>query len=313
MEERKKISVLVPCYNEEENVIPLSEAIISEIEKLQKYDYELIFIDNCSHDKTRENLRRLCDGNKNIKAIFNARNYGQFNSPYYGYLQTSGDVMISMCCDFQDPPEMIPKMVKEWENGAKIVCCVKKTSKENSVIRFLRTVYYKLIKSMSEVEQIEHFTGFGLYDKSFVDVLKSLDEPSPFIRGIVAELGFKKVEIPYEQAKRRAGKTSNNFNRLYDAAMLSFTTYTKTPVRFFTFLGLGLFGLSLISLIVCSILFGLVHYNYIIGILISAMGMFSSVGYIAISLVGEYVINVRTKVTKRPLVVEECRLNFDKD
>ncbi len=311
MEDRKKISVLVPCYNEEENVIPISEAIISEIEKLQKYDYELIFIDNCSQDTTREKLRSLCEKNKNIKAIFNARNYGQFNSPYYGYLQTQGDVMITLCCDFQDPPEMIPKMIKEWENGAKIVCCVKKTSKENKVIRFLRTIYYKMIKKMSEVEQIEHFTGFGLYDKSFVDVLRNLDEPAPFIRGIVAELGFKKVEIPYEQAKRRAGKTSNNFNRLYDAAMLSFTTYTKTPIRFFTFFGLMLFVLSTIGLIASSVLFGLVHFNFIIGILISAMGIFSSIGYIAISLVGEYVMNVKTKVTKRPLVIEECRINFD--
>ncbi len=311
MQERKKISFLVPCYNEEENVVPLSEAIIAEVSKLEKYDYELIFIDNCSQDKTREKLEELCAGNKNIKAIFNARNFGQFNSPYYGYMQTSGDFMITMCCDFQDPPELIPQLVEKWEQGAKIVCAVKKTSKENRFIRGLRTIYYKLIKKMSEVEQIEHFTGFGLYDKSFIDVLRTLDDPAPFIRGIVAELGYAKVELPYEQAKRRAGKTSNNFSRLYDAAMLSFTTYTKSPIRMFMFLGMFIGFLSVVGLVASSILFGLGNYRWELGIILSAVGLFSSIGYVGISVLGEYVLNVRTKVTHRPLVIEERRINFD--
>lgn len=310
MEKRKKISVLVPCFNEEENVEPISEAIISEIEKLGKYDYELVFIDNRSTDKTREIIERLCAGNKNIKAIFNARNFGQFNSPFYGYLQTTGDCTISMCCDFQDPPEIIGDMVKKWEDGAKIVYCVKKSSKENRFIRFLRSIYYKLIKKMSEVEQIEHFTGFGLYDKSFIDVLKTLDDPAPFIRGIVAELGYQKVELPYEQAKRRAGKSSNNFSRLYDAAMLSFTSYTKTPVRFFTFFGVILFILSLASSITLTILHFVLPPDFRFWILLSALGVFSSIAYIGIGVIGEYVLTVKTKVTKRPLVIEEKRINF---
>ena len=206
---------MVPCYNEEENVVPLSEAVIATLEKdLPEYDYEILFIDNCSKDKTREKLILLCNKNKKIKAIFNTKNFGQFNSPYYGLCQTTGDCTICLCADFQDPIDMIPKFVHEWENGYKIVCGIKTSSKENKIMYFLRGVYYKTIKKMSEVEQIEQFTGFGLYDKSFIQVLRDLKDPTPFLRGIVAELGPERKEIPYEQQERRAGKTSNNWYRL---------------------------------------------------------------------------------------------------
>ena len=208
----KKISIMVPCYNEEENVVPLSEALIAMFEKdLPQYDYEILFIDNDSRDTTRVKLRALCENNKKIKAIFNAKNFGQFNSPYYGILQTEGDCTIPVCADFQDPIDVIPRLVAEWEKGYKIVCAVKTSSKENPVMYFLRSCYYKMIKKMSSVDQIEHFTGFGLYDKSFVQVLRDLKDPIPFIRGIVGELGFKRTEIEYTQAQRRAGKTHNNF------------------------------------------------------------------------------------------------------
>lgn len=308
--EVKKISFLVPCFNEQDNVRPMADAIIEQVESLQGYDYELIFIDNCSKDNTRQILRDMCAQNKKIKCIFNARNFGQFNSPFYGYTQTDGDCMITLCCDFQDPPELIPTLVKRWEEGAKVVCAIKKTSKENRLIRGLRTIYYKLIKRMSEVEQIEHFTGFGLYDKSFIDVLKGLDEPAPFIRGIVAELGFNMVQVEYEQAKRRAGKTSNNFNRLYDASMLSFTSYTKTPIRFFTFLGVVVGAVSFAMLVLSIVLFALSFKAWSLGIILSTIGLLSAINTVAISIVGEYVLNVKTKVTKRPLVIEEERINF---
>ena len=171
----KKISIMVPCYNEEENVVPLSEALIAMFEKdLPQYDYEILFIDNDSRDTTRVKLRALCENNKKIKAIFNAKNFGQFNSPYYGILQTEGDCTIPVCADFQDPIDVIPRLVAEWEKGYKIVCAVKTSSKENPVMYFLRSCYYKMIKKMSSVDQIEHFTGFGLYDKSFVQVLRDL-------------------------------------------------------------------------------------------------------------------------------------------
>ena len=252
---------MVPCYNEEENVVPLSEAVIATLEKdLPEYDYEILFIDNCSKDKTREKLILLCSKNKKIKAIFNTKNFGQFNSPYYGLCQTTGDCTICLCADFQDPIDMIPKFVHEWENGYKIVCGIKTSSKENKIMYFLRGVYYKTIKKMSEVEQIEQFTGFGLYDKSFIQVLRDLKDPTPFLRGIVAELGPERKEIPYEQQERRAGKTSNNWYRLYDAAMLSFTSYTKIGLRLATFIGFGLSAVSVVIAIVYFIL-KLLHWN----------------------------------------------------
>ncbi|MBF1256346.1 MAG: glycosyltransferase family 2 protein, partial [Stomatobaculum longum] len=185
----KKISVVIPCYNEEENVGPMAETLVGLFRReLAAYDYELIFIDNDSQDRTREYLRALCAENHKIKAIFNAKNFGQFNSPYYGMLQSTGDATVLMAADFQDPPEMIVKYVAAWEEGYKIAIGIKTHSAENPLMYHLRSLYYKWIRKLSEVDQIEHFTGFGLYDKSFIQVLRDLDDPTPFLRGIVAEL-----------------------------------------------------------------------------------------------------------------------------
>lgn len=312
----KKISVLVPCYNEEENVVPLSKAIIEQFtEQLPEYDYELVFIDNDSADSTREKLIELCAENKKIKAIFNTRNFGQFNSPFYGMLQTTGDCTICMCADFQDPVELIPRLVHEWEEGYKIVCPIKTKSKENPFMRLFRTCYYKLIKKLSDVEMIEHFTGTGLYDKSFIDILRKLDDPTPFLRGIVAELGFKRKEIPYEQQKRRAGKTSNNWYRLYDAAMLSFTSYTKVGMRICTMSG---FVIAIISFIVAFVylILKLVYWdNFAMGNAPILIGVFVMGGLqlFFIGLLGEYIMSINSRVMKRPLVIEEKRINFDED
>ena len=312
----KKISVLVPCYNEEENVVPLSEAIIEQFTKeLPSYDYEIVFIDNDSSDTTRVKLRKLCKENKKIKAIFNAKNFGQFNSPYYGMLQTTGDCTICMCCDFQDPPEMIPKLVKEWEDGAKIVSAIKTKSKENKLMRFFRTCYYKLIKKMSNVEQIEHFTGFGLYDKDFIEVLRDLKDPTPFLRGIVAELGFKRKDIPYEQQKRRAGKTHNNWYSLYDAAMLSFTSYTKVGLRVATIGGFIIGFISFIIALVYLILKLTNWENFAMGNAPIVIGVFvlGGIELFFIGLLGEYIMSINNRVMKRPLVIEEERINFGED
>lgn len=309
----KKISILVPCYNEEENVEPLSKSIIEQLEKLKNYDWEILFIDNCSKDKTREILQKLCEKNKKIKAIFNAKNFGQFNSPYYGLLQTTGDCTISMCADFQDPVEMIPNFIKEWENGHKIVCAIKTTSKENKIMYFLRSCYYSIIKKMSDIEQIEHFTGFGLYDKSFIETLKQLDDPTPFLRGIVAELGYKRKNISYTQEKRRAGKTSNNWYRLYDAAMLSFTSYTKIGLRMATIIGFIFSFLSFLTAIIYLVLKLINWENFAAGttpILIGVF-LFGSIQLFFIGLIGEYVMNINSRIMKRPLVIEEKRINFD--
>ncbi len=312
----KIISILVPCWNEEDNVIPLSEAIIKEFTSmLPEYDYEIVFIDNDSKDSTREKLEMLCSNNSRIKAIFNAKNFGQFNSPYYGLCQTNGDCTILMCADFQDPVEMIPKLVREWEQGYKIVSAIKTTSLENPIMRFLRTCYYKLIKKMSDVEQIEHFTGFGLYDKSFIEVLKSLEDPTPFLRGIVAELGFKRKDIPYEQQKRRAGKTSNNWYRLYDAAMLSFTSYTKVGMRLATFLGFITSFISLAIAFVYLILKLMYWDSFPMGNAPILIGVFvlGGIQLFFIGLLGEYILNMNARIMNRPLVIEERRINFDKE
>lgn len=314
----KKISVLIPCYNEVENVEPMSFAVVNILEeKLSRYDYEIIFIDNCSTDGTRDKLETICSKNKKIKAIFNVTNFGQFNSPFYGICQTTGGCTISMCCDFQDPVELIPRFVEEWEKGHKIVSGIKTSSKESPVVYFLRSMYYKMIRNMSDTEMIEHFTGFGLYDKTFIDILRELDDPIPFLRGIVAEYGhgFNRIDIEYEQARRRAGKTHNNLYSLYDAAMLSITSYTKVGLRLATILGFVSSGISLMVALVYLILKLINWDNFQAGNAPMIIGIYviGSLQLFFIGLLGEYILNINTRVIHRPLVVEEKRINFDND
>lgn len=312
----KKISVMIPCFNEVENVDPMSFAVVNVLEEaLPQYDYELLFIDNCSTDGTRERLEEICSKNSKIKAIFNVTNFGQFNSPFHGMCQTTGDCTITMCCDFQDPVELIPRFVAEWEKGHKIVSGIKTSSKENPFVYFLRSIYYKVIKNMSDVEMIEHFTGFGLYDKTFIDILRELDDPVPFIRGIVAEYGhgFNRIDIEYEQAKRRAGKTHNNWYSLYDAAMLSITSYTKVGLRLATILGFLSSGISLLVAFIYLILKLTNWNNFQAGNAPLLIGVYviGSLQLFFIGLLGEYILNINTRVIHRPLVVEERRINFD--
>ncbi|MFI3177261.1 MAG: glycosyltransferase family 2 protein [Eubacteriales bacterium] len=312
----KKISIMVPCYNEVENIELMSQSIINIMaESLSQYDYEILFIDNCSTDGSRDVLMEICEENKKIKAILNVTNFGQFNSPFYGMCQTTGDCTITMCCDFQDPIELIPRFVEEWENGYKIVSGIKTSSKEHGFIYFLRTIYYKMIRNMSDVEMIEHFTGFGLYDKIFIELLRELNDPVPFIRGIVAEYGFNRKDVEYEQPKRRAGKSKNNFLSLYDAAMLSITSYTKVGLRLATFLGFISSGISLLVALIYFIL-KIINWNeYPAGYTPLILGVFviGSLQLFFIGLLGEYILNINTRVINRPLVVEERRINFDED
>ena len=309
----KKISVVIPCFNEEENISAMRIAVEATFDtQLPDYDYDILFIDNDSSDRSREILRTLCRHDKRVKAIFNAKNFGQFNSPYYGMLQSDGDATILLACDFQDPVEMIPKFVEAWEEGYRIVIGIKKSSNENSFMYALRTLYYKTIKKLSNVDQIEHFTGFGLYDKKFIEVLRNLDDPTPFLRGIVAELGFRRKEIEYVQPKRRAGKTSNNFYTLYDAAMLSVTSYTKIGLRIATFAG-AIIGIVAVIFAIIYLLMKLLYWDrfsagtaplLIAVLLLGAMIIFF------IGLLGEYILTMNQRIMKRPLVIEEERLNF---
>ncbi|WP_288521380.1 glycosyltransferase family 2 protein [uncultured Brachyspira sp.] len=310
----KKISVLIPTYNEEKNVVPLSKEIINIFNnELNNYKYEIIFIDNYSNDNTRLNIIKLCKENKNIKAIFNAKNFGWTKSPYYGLLQMTGDCVIIMCADFQDPPKMIVDFVREWESGYKIVIGIKNKSKENPIMYFIRNIYYKLIKNISETEHIEQFTGFGLYDKEFINVLKNLDDCYPYFRGIVAELGYKIKKINYEQQKRKFGKSKSNLYMLYDYAMLGIVSYSKIVMRLATMIGFLFSFLSFLSGLIYFV-YKIIYWElFYIGIAPLIIGVFfiGSVQLFFIGLLGEYILNINTRVMKRPLVIEEKRINFD--
>ena len=312
--QKKVISVMIPCYNEEENARPIYEAVRDQlINNCPNYDYEILFIDNKSEDGTRAILEEICEEDKNVKAIFNMRNFGQFNSPYYGIINTSGDCTITMCADFQDPPELIPQFVEQWEKGYKIVIGQKTRSKESKIMYFLRSCYYKIIRAMSDVEMIEQFTGFGLYDRSFVKVLQELKDPIPFIRGVVAELGPEHATIEYEQPQRRAGKTHNNFYTLYDAAMLSFTSYTKLGMRLATFLGIIIAGISCLvglGFLVAKLLY---WDSFTAGYapIIIAVFMMGGIQLGFLGFLSEYIMTMNTRIMNRPLVIEEKRLNFD--
>ena len=310
----KKISIVIPTYNEEGNIRPITEAVTAEIKtNLPEYDYEVVIIDNNSQDNTRPIIRALCKEDRHIKAIFNENNFGPDSSPYYGLLQATGDCAILFCADFQDPPEMIPKLVREWEKGYSVVTAIKTKSKENKIIRFLRTTYYRLMKKISNTEIIEHFTGFGCYDKNFLDILRGLDDSVPFLRGVVSEFAGNKSAIEYEQQKRRTGRSHIHFFTLYDMAMRSFTSYTKVGLRMASFLG---YITALLSLLVAVVYFvvKILYWNeFSFGIPVIMIGMFflGAVQLIFMGFIGEYVLVINQRAMHRPLVVEHERINFD--
>lgn len=314
--QKKLVSICIPCFNEVGNVEPMAEAVQQEMKALPQYDYEVIFIDNYSTDGTRDKLRKICNENCKVKAILNSRNFGQFNSPYYALCKASGDCAISLGCDFQDPPSLIPKMLELWEEGHGVVCPVKTQSKENHFIYLLRSCYYKLIRKLSSVDQIEHFTGFGLYGRPFLDVMRSLDDPTPFLRGIVAELGpADRAILPYEQQERRSGKSHNNFWILYDAAMLSFTSYTKAPLRAAVLIGFIASAVSLITALFYLVMKLLNWQAWPAGSIpvLLAVLVLGSLQLFFIGLLGEYVLAINARSMRRPLVVEEERLGNWRD
>lgn len=310
---KKCISIVCPCYNEEENINRIYVEIKSIMKtKLPNFEYEVIFIDNCSEDRTRPIIRELCKQDPRVKAIFNVRNFGHIRSPYYGITQAYGDAVILMASDLQDPPSLIVDFVNKWMNGSKIIIGVKNKSKENFIMYRIRTFYYKLIKRISDVEQIEHFTGFGLYDRSFVDILRDLKDPYPYFRGIIAELGYKYDTVFYTQPRREHGKTKNNFYTLYDMAMLGITSYSKVPLRIVTMLG---FFMSILSLLVSLtyLILKIFFWNaFPMGIAPIMIGMFflGSVQLFVMGILGEYILNINTRVLNRPIVIEEERINF---
>jgi glycosyltransferase involved in cell wall biosynthesis len=307
----KKISIVSPCFNEVDNIPELYKRITDTL-STQEYDYEIILADNASTDGSRALIRKLCTEDSHVKAIFNAGNFGQIRSPYNALLSASGDAVVMMCADLQEPPEVIHEFIREWESGAKIVCGVKPKSKESPFMFFIRHCYYKLIKAISETPQIENFTGFGLYDRCVLDALKKFNEPYPYIRGLVAEIGFKRVEVNYEQQKRLHGKTKNNFFSLYDYAMTGFVNHTKLPLRLSAFIGFTLAVLSLTAALVYFIYKLAFWDDFSVGLapLVIGLFFFSSVQLIFIGVIGEYIGAIWTQVKNKPLVIEEERINF---
>lgn len=309
----KRISIVSPCYNEEENLPELYRRIKDVMSQHPEYDYEIIWADNASTDGSRALIRKLCADDKRLKAILNAGNFGQIRSPYNALLAASGDAVVFLCADLQEPPELIHDFIREWENGAKIVCGVKPKSKESRMMFFIRRCYYKLIKALSETPQIENFTGFGLFDRCVIDALKKFHEPYPYIRGLIAEVGYKRVEVPYEQQARLHGKTKNNLFTLYDYAMTGFVNHTKLPLRLAAFIGFALAGLSLLAALVYFI-YKLIYWNdFSVGLapLVIGLFFFSSVQLIFIGVIGEYIGAIWTQVKNKPLVIEEERINFE--
>lgn len=309
----KLISVVTPCFNEEENVEPLYEKIRAQFDALPQYRYEHLFIDNASTDHTVEKIKRIAARDRNVKLIVNARNFGHIRSPMYALLQAHGDAVIAMASDFQDPPELIPQFIAKWEEGFRVVLGVKPKSRETFPIFLLRRLYYWAIGRISETKLIPNFTGFGLYDRSLIEIMRKIDDPYPYFRGLISEIGFAYATIPFEQPQRVRGVTKNNFYTLYDLAMLGMTSHSKVPLRLATMAGFSLAFLSLIislGYVVAKLIF---WDQFTIGMAPVLIGLFffASVQLFFIGILGEYVASIHTHVIKRPLVIEKERVNFD--
>lgn len=309
----KKISVVTPCYNEEMNVEKLYSLVKNEFKNLRNYNYEHIFIDNSSTDNTVEILKSIAKKDKKVKIIVNARNFGHIKSPYYGLLQAKGDAAVLMVADLQDPPEMLKKFLQKWEEGFKIVIGVKNKSSENFMMFALRRLYYFLIKKFGEQEHISNFTGFGLYDKRIIDILKEMKEPYPYFRGMIAEIGFERCEVPYIQPKREQGKSKNNFYTLYDIGMLGFVNNSKIPLRIAAFIGFFVGAISFAFAVIYLIYKLLFWDRFQMGTAPIVIGLFffSSVQLFFIGILGEYIGAIYTHIKNRPLVIEKERVNFD--
>ncbi|MDB6025211.1 MAG: dolichol monophosphate mannose synthase [Verrucomicrobiales bacterium] len=308
----KKLSIITPCYNEEENVEELHLRIRDIASKLLNYDYEHIYIDNASTDRTPAILRKIAAADPKVKVILNARNFGAIRSQYYGLLQATGDAVAVLASDFQDPPELIPTLVAKWEEGFKAVVGVKNESEESPLFFFFRRCYYKLVHRLAETETIQNYTGFGLYDKVVIDICRKLDDPYPFFRGLISEIGLPTAIVPYFQPSRKRGITKNNFYTLYDIAMLGITNHSKVPLRIATMLGFAMAFLSLLTAIGYLVYKLLFWDRFTLGMAPVVIGLFlfSSVQLFFIGILGEYIGAIHTQVLNRPLVVEKERINF---
>lgn len=309
----KTLTVCIPCFNEEDNIRDVYSQVNEVLSQYRtKYRTHIMFIDNDSTDSTRAHIAKLAQEDSSVLAIFNAMNFGFVKSQFYGLTQAPGDAVILMAADLQDPPQTIPSLVEQWEKGSKVVTAIVKKSKENILMFWVRKIYYKIIHRLSDVSQIEHFNGYALYSREFIEVIKNIRDPQPYLRGMVAELGFKRTSIHYEQAKRQKGETKFNFFKLYDLAMLGLTSYSKSMMRISTLLGFFLAFLSFLVGMYTLIVKLLNWDNYPIGTAAIIIGIFvlGSIQLFFIGMLGEYILNINARLLNRPLVIEEKRINF---
>lgn len=309
----KLISVVTGCFNEEDNVDELCARIRAQFERLPAYDYEHVFIDNASTDSTVEKIKALAATDKRIKLIVNARNFGHIRSPIHALLQARGDAVIAMASDLQEPPELITEFIGKWEEGYRVVAGVKPTTQQTTALSLVRRCFYATIGRISDTRLIPNFTGFGLYDRSVVEIIRQMDDPYPYFRGMIADIGFEHAEIPFTQPPRQRGISKNNFYTLYDMAILGITSHSKLPIRLATMAG---FALSALSLLVAMtyLLYKLLRWEqFSVGVAPIVIGFFffASVQLFFIGILGEYIAAIHTQIMKRPLVVERERVNFD--
>jgi glycosyltransferase involved in cell wall biosynthesis len=308
----KRITLVSGCYNEAENLGELVQRVFAVTAKFPEYAFDYIIIDNASRDRSPEMLRALAAQDRRIKVIFNTRNFGHVRSPYHGIMQAGGDAVIYLASDLQDPPELIETFIRKWEAGYKVVVAIKAESEESALFFFVRKAYYEFVTRLADIDLLKNYTGFGLYDRVVMDHLRAWEDPYPYHRGMIAELGYEVCKVPFKQPLRRRGFTKNNFYTLYDTAMLGLTSHTKVPLRLATMAGFA-----------CSLLFFVVGLMYLVykllfwkeftlGLapLVVGLFFFGSVQLFFIGILGEYSGSIHTKMTKRPLVVEKERLNF---
>lgn len=309
----KKISLFTPCYNEEGNVYDLYRKVTQVMEELSEYEYEYVLIDNCSTDRTPDILREIAAKDQRVKVIFNLRNFGPSRSGSYGFFETSGDVSICFACDFQDPPELIPEFVRKWEQGYKVVWGQKDGSDENKLMYAIRCMYYKIIKGIADNEQYENVTGFGLYDREVVDLLREYAGPTPNFRNMISEFGYSVGFIKYHQPKRKTGHSSYNFIRYLNIALNDMVNTSRLPLRMATYFG-GLVALVSFIIAIYYLILKLNYWDsYDIGTATIVIGIFflGAVQLISIGIVGEYIGEILSRMEKSPRVVEKERLNFD--
>jgi len=313
MHQDRTISIITPCYNEEENVEELYTRVRNAMAQVGRYRYEHIFIDNASEDATVEILKQIAARDSNVKVIVNARNFGHIRSPMHALFQTTGDAVIGIVADLQDPPEMIADLIAKWEEGFPIVLCIKNVSDENKLMYWVRTKYYQLVNRLSTIKTFENFTGYGLYDRRVVDIIKQIDDPYPYFRGLIADIGLPYAAIYFRQPRRIRGLTKNNFYTLWDIGMLGITSLSKVPLRIVVFTGFVAAGISMLTGIGYFIYKLLFWNNFSVGIapLVIGLSLFSSIQLISLGILGEYVGAIYTHVQKRPYVIEKERVNFE--